>query len=155
MIWYAPGPTSPAHNTGDPTITTVIGGLWGIFDQLPDWPETAGDPPTDWNLPGLVIQTSQHVPGVELATINTADDETQRAFADLIGFSGTPLVQLIDQNNRLIEDAGVDLDWWVGPGTEHVSTARDDVYDIEVGGTKLIDWISDVVAGGDVQDVHA
>lgn len=138
----------------DPTITTVIGGLWGIFDQLPNWPETAGDPPTDWNLPGLLIQTSQHVPGVELATINTADDQTQRRFADLIGLSGTPLVQLIDGNNQLVEAAGVDLHSWVGPGTEHVSTARDDVYTTEVNGTKLIDWISEVVDGDDVADVH-
>ncbi|MGY1742814.1 MULTISPECIES: pectin acetylesterase-family hydrolase [unclassified Blastococcus] len=140
---------------GDEGITTLIGGLWGIFDELPAWPETAGDPPTAWSLPGLFVQTSDHVPGVALATVNTADDEVQRAFADLIGFADTPLVELIDANNAQIEAAGVDLDWWVGPGTEHVSTATDDLYEVEVDGTRLIDWIAGVVEGEDVGDVHS
>lgn len=140
---------------GDEGITSVIGGLWGIFDDLPAWPETAGDPPTAWSLPGLFVQTSEHVPGIRLATINTADDEVQRSFADLIGFADTPLVQLIDGNTQAIEAAGVELDTWVSPGTTHVLTARDEVYETEVGGTRLIDWISDVLAGEDVEDVHS
>ncbi|TKJ22381.1 pectin acetylesterase-family hydrolase [Blastococcus sp. CCUG 61487] len=137
----------------DELITTAIGGLWGIFDQLPDWPEAAGDPLTAWSLPGLFVQTGEHVPGVRLATINTADDDVQRQFSDRIGKAGTPLAELIDTNNRLIEAAGVDLAWWVGPGDKHVSTADDEVYSDEVVGVRLIDWIADVVAGEDVADV--
>ena len=139
----------------DEAITGVIGGLWGIFDALPDWPETAGDPQSAWSLPGLFVQTSEHVPDVELATINTADDEVQRTFSDLIGFAETPLVELIDANNELIESSGVELASWVSPGTTHVLTARDELYETEVDGTRLIDWIADVVAGGDVEDVHS
>jgi hypothetical protein len=138
----------------DELITTAIGGLWGIFDQLPDWPESAGDPQSAWSLPGLFIQTSEHVPGVRLASINTADDSVQRTFSDLIGKSGTPLADLIGGNNQLIEAAGVDLAWWVGPGDKHVSTADDEVYTDEVDGVRLIDWISDVLAGEDVADVQ-
>ncbi|SEO86299.1 pectin acetylesterase-family hydrolase [Trujillonella endophytica] len=139
---------------GDEALTTVVGGLWGIAAGLPDWPEAAGDPPTAWSLPGLFVQTAEHVPGIRLATINTADDEVQRRFADLIGFSGTPLVELIDGNTAQIESAGVELDTWVGAGTTHVVTARDELYEAEVGGTLLIDWITDVVNGEDVEDVH-
>jgi hypothetical protein len=140
---------------GGEGITTAIGGLWGIFDGLPDWPESAGDPPAAWSLPGLFVQTSQHVPGVELATINTADDEVQRRFSDLIGFVDTPLVDMIDENNEFIESSGVDLDYWVSPGTTHVLSASDELYDTEVDGTRLIDWISDILAGDDVEDVHS
>ena len=139
---------------GDEAITTVIGGLWGIAAGLPDWPEAAGDPPTAWSLPGLFVQTAEHVPGIRLATINTADDEVQRRFADLIGFAGTPLVELIDNNTAQIESAGVELDTWVSEGTVHVITARDELYETEVDGTLLIDWITDVVNGEDVEDVH-
>jgi hypothetical protein len=139
---------------GDAGITTVIGGLWGIFDALPTWPETAGDPPTAWSLPGLFIQTSKHVPDARFATINTADDEVQRSFADLIGFANTPLVDLIDANNQLVADAGVDLSSWVGPGTDHVNTDAE-LYDAEVDGTTLVDWVSDFLDGQDVPDVHS
>lgn len=137
----------------DELITSAIGGLWGIFDELPDWPEAAGDPRSAWSLPGLFIQTSEHVPGIRLASINTAEDRTQRQFSDLIGQAGIPLADLINRNNQLIEAAGVDLAWWVGPGDKHVSTADDEVYTDEVDGTRLIDWIADVIAGEDVADV--
>ena len=139
---------------GDEAITTVIGGLWGITEGLPDWPEAAGDPLTAWSLPGLFVQAAEHVPGIRLATINTADDEVQRRFADLIGFAGTPLVELIDTNTEQIESAGVELDTWVSEGTTHVITARDELYETEVDGTLLIDWITDVVNREDVEDVH-
>ncbi|RBY84703.1 pectin acetylesterase-family hydrolase [Blastococcus sp. TF02A-26] len=140
---------------GDEAITTAIGGLWGIFDGLPDWPEAAGDPPAAWSLPALFVQTSEHVPGIQLATINTEDDEVQRRFSDLIGFSDTPLVDMIDENNAFIESSGVDLDHWVSPGDTHVLSAGDELYETEVDGTRLIDWIADFLAGEDVGDVHS
>ncbi|WP_051516108.1 pectin acetylesterase-family hydrolase [Candidatus Blastococcus massiliensis] len=138
----------------DEVITSAIGGLWGIFDQLPAWPEAAGDPLSAWSLPGLFIQTSEHVPGIRLASINTADDEVQRDFSDRIGQQNTPLSELIGRNNELIEAAGVDLAWWLGPGDKHVSTSDDELYDTEVDGIRLVDWIAGVLAGKDVADVR-
>ena len=140
---------------GDEVVTGAIGGLWGIFDSLPDWPEAAGQPQTAWSLPGLFVQTGRHVPGVALATVDTANDEVQRRFTDLIGFAGTPLPELIDRNAEFIESEGVEVSSWVGAGTQHVNTAGDDVlYGSEVEGTQLVDWISDFLAGEDVPDVH-
>ena len=139
----------------DEAITAAVGGLWGIFDSLPPWPEAAGQPPTAWSLPGLFVQTARHVPGIALAKVDTANDEVQRRFSDLIGFSGTPLPELIDRNAEFIESAGVEVSSWVGAGTQHVNTAGDDVlYGSEVEGTALIDWISDFLAGEDVPDVR-
>lgn len=140
---------------GDEGITAAIGGLWGIFDSLPAWPEAAGQPPTAWSLPGLLVQTGRHVPGVALVTIDTANDEVQRRFSDLIGFAGTPLPELLDRNARFVESAGVEVSSWVGPGTQHVSTASDEVlYGSEVGGTALVGWLGDLLAGEDVPDVR-
>lgn len=140
---------------GDEAITGAIGGLWGIFGDLPDWPEAAGQPQTAWSLPGLFVQTGRHVPGVALATIDTAEDEVQRDFTEMIGFGGTPLVDLITGNHEFIEASGVELSSWVGPGDRHVSTAGDDaLYGTEVGGTQLVDWLGDFLAGEDVPDVR-
>ena len=139
----------------DEAITGAIGGLWGIFDSLPAWPEAAGQPRTAWSLPGLFVQTGRHVPGIAMARVDTAEDGVQRRFSDLIGFAGTPLPELLDRNAEFIESAGVEVSSWVGPGTRHVNTARDDVlYGSEVEGTALVDWISEVLAGEDVPDVR-
>lgn len=140
---------------GDELITGAIGGLWGIFDNLPQWPESADEPQSAWSLPGLFVQAGRHVPGIELATIDTAGDEVQREFTDLIGFGDTPLIELITGNHEYIEGNGVELSSWVGSGDQHVSTAGDDVlYGSEVGGTELVDWIGDFLAGEDVADVR-
>ncbi len=140
---------------GDELITTAIGGLWGIFDDLPAWPESAGQPQTAWSLPGLFVQAGRHVPGIRFATIDTAADSVQRTFTELIGFGRTPLIELIDANAAYIESNGVEVSAWVGPGTQHVSTAGDDVlYGSEVESTALVDWLGDFLAGSDVPDVH-
>jgi hypothetical protein len=140
---------------GDELITGAIGGLWGIFGNLPEWPESAGQPQSAWSLPGLFVQAGKHVPGISLATIDTAEDEVQREFTDLIGFGDTPLIDLITGNHEFIEDNGVELRTWIGPGDQHVSTAGDDVlYRSEVEGTELVDWIGDLIAGEDVPDVR-
>ncbi|MDT0276403.1 pectin acetylesterase-family hydrolase [Blastococcus goldschmidtiae] len=140
---------------GDELITGAIGGLWGIFGNLPQWPESAGEPQSAWSLPGLFVQAGRHVPGIGLATIDTAEDEVQREFTELIGFGDTPLLELITDNHEYIEGNGVELSSWVGPGDQHVSTAGDDVlYGSEVEGTELVDWIGDFLAGEDVDDVR-
>ncbi|WP_158544864.1 pectin acetylesterase-family hydrolase [Blastococcus sp. TF02-9] len=140
---------------GDEAITGAIGALWGIAGALPAWPEAAGQPATAWSLPGLLVQAGRHVPGITLATIDTAEDETQRRFTDRIGFADTPLPELIDRNARFVEAGGVEVSSWVGPGTQHVSTAEDDVlYGSEVEGTRLVDWIADLLAGEHVPDVR-
>ena len=41
--------------------------------------------------PGIVVQAGKHVPGMPIAQINTAYDETQQAFAKLAGFPNADL----------------------------------------------------------------
>lgn len=137
----------------DVGITTAIGSLWGVFDRLPDWPEQTGPPPDAWSLPRLLVQAGRHVPDMRLATINTAYDDVQATFSALIGRSGD-LLAMIEGNNALIESEGVDLRTWIGPGTQHTVLGLESFYTDEVDGTSLRDWVADVVAGEDVQDVR-
>ena len=64
------------------------------------------------------------------------------------------LVSLVDANEAQIEAQGVPLASYTAPGSEHTVLWRDLVYEIEVGGVRLIDWIADVAAGEPVADVH-
>jgi Pectinacetylesterase len=139
---------------GDAGITTAIGSLWGVSSVIPPWPENAGLPPTAWSLPGIVVQAGKHVPGMPIAQINTAYDETQQAFAKLAGFPNADLQTMIDENTKSIEAAGVPVHSWVGPGTVHTILTRPSFYTVTVNGTRLRNWVADFVDGKDVPDVH-
>lgn len=137
----------------DDGITNAIGALWGVFERLPDWPEQTGPPPAHWTLPRLLVQAGRHVHDLRLATINAAYDQVQATFSGLIGQPGDLLTK-IDANNELVEAEGVELHSWVGPGTSHTVLGLPSFYDDEVDGTDLRDWVADLVAGEDVDDVH-
>ena len=49
---------------------------------------------------------------------------------------------------------GIDQHSFTAPGTDHTLVRDDGFYTMEVGGVGLTDWVSDVVAGEDVADVH-
>lgn len=137
----------------DEGITTAIGALWGSHTNLPPWPETEGDPAAAWNLPGLFVQTARHAPEVTAATINSAYDETQAEFVKLIGLDDD-LLTLIDANTEYVESRDVELHTWVNAGTMHTVLMRLELYTLEVDGTSLLDWVTSLVAGEDVEDVH-
>lgn len=139
---------------GTPEITLAIGGLWGVTGSIPPWPETADLPPEAWSLPGLFVNAATHHPDLRFATYNDAFDEVQSTFASLIGTDPSNLVDLIDENNRAVAAQGVDLVSWVSPGTEHTILGRDELYEEEVDGVRFVDWLTDFLAGDEVDDVH-
>ncbi|NLD76651.1 MAG: hypothetical protein GX643_08275 [Acidimicrobiales bacterium] len=139
---------------GTPEITLTIGGLWGVDEGIPLWPETADLPAEAWSLHGLFTNSATHFPEIRFASFNDAYDEVQAAFAALIGLDGSNLVDLIDDTNESISDTGVDLSTWVSPGTEHTILGKPDLYDEEVDGQRFVEWLTDFLAGDDVDDVH-
>ena len=65
------------------------------------------------------------------------------------------LVSLIDATEAQIEAAGVDLATYVAPGSEHTIAATDALYDLEVEGVRLIDWLTSLINGpSPPPDVH-
>lgn len=137
----------------DEGITAAVGLLWGAFDDLPDWPEQTEPAPGGWTLPRMLVQAGRHVPDMRAATINYAYDDVQARFLALIGRPGD-LLDAITTNNELVESEGIDLDTWIGSGTDHTVLGRDTFYTHQVGGTSMRDWVADVVAGEDVADVR-
>jgi hypothetical protein len=81
-----------------------------------------------------------------------AFDETQRFLAGLAGVAADDQVSLIDDNERQIEAAGIDLASYISPGNEHTVVARGELYTEEVGGVRLIDWVTALVEGKPVGD---
>ncbi|MFP5321799.1 MAG: pectin acetylesterase-family hydrolase [Acidimicrobiia bacterium] len=137
----------------DEVITSAIGALWGAFQNLPDWPTSAGEPETAWSLPGLFVRAGRHVPDLDVATLNNAYDDVQARFSALIG-NGGDLREKIVENDEWIESQGVEVRSWVAPGTGHTILGRPDFYDAEVDGVQLHEWLAGVVADEDVPDVR-
>jgi len=137
----------------NPAVNAAIGGLWGTFGNVPDWPENEGLTPEDWSVPGLFVQAGLHAPDIRFARYDTAYDEVQQEFSSLAGIGGDDLLTTIQGNEAQIEEAGVPIHSYIPPGTVHTILGDDAMYSLEVDGVPFIGWLTDYVAGDDVEDV--
>ena len=137
-----------------PVLNGFMGTLWGTMNALPDWPETAELTVRDWSVPGLYVYGGQHAPDVTFARFDFAYDEAQAFYGALVGVDADDLVTLIDEIEAEIEATGVPLASYTAPGSEHTLLWRDLVYELEVEGVRLIDWISELVEGETPPDVR-
>jgi hypothetical protein len=61
---------------------------------------------------------------------------------------------LIDANEAAIEAAGVVQHSYTAPGRKHQILDVDKFYKMKVNGKKLADWVSRLINGKPVKDVH-
>ena len=138
----------------DPVLNAVVGGLWGTMDAVPDWPEVAELTVRDWSIPGLYVRAGEHAPQITFGRFDFAYDEAQAFYGELAGVGADDLLTLIDENDANIEAAGVPLASFTAPGSEHTILWRDELYQLEVEGVRLIDWISQLLTGDRPADVR-
>ncbi len=137
-----------------PSVNELIGSLWGTGNAIPEWPVNDGIALADWSFPGLYVQAGQHAPDITFARFDYAFDEVQATFAALAGVGADQVVEQIDATEAQVEAGGVPLAVFVAPGSEHTIIGGDEVYEMEVEGVRLIDWITELVGGGVPADVH-
>jgi len=125
---------------------------WGTGNALPRWPENGG--PTAWSFPGLFIQSGRHDPKIVFARHDYAYDERQKMWYPIAGIPAKDLLSLIDANETQIEGAGVDLLSYIAPGNEHTALTEEQFYTENVNGQRLVDWVTRLIAGKPVDDVH-
>jgi hypothetical protein len=61
---------------------------------------------------------------------------------------------VIDANEAAIEETGVVLHSYTAPGDGHGILEWPRFYKLEVNGEKLVDWVTRLIAGEPVNDVH-
>jgi Pectinacetylesterase len=127
---------------------------WGAGDALPDWAKSAGRSADHLSFPGLFIQSARHDPKIVFARHDHAYDETQELWYPLVGVSAGDLLSLIDANESQIEDAGVNLLSYTAPGSEHSVLSDEPFYTEQVNGLRFIDWVTGLIEGKPVGDVH-
>ena len=136
-----------------PRVNEIIA-AWGFGTTIPSWAEKAGPTADQWSLPGLFIQSARHDPEIVFARHDYAYDEEQQAWYRIAGLPTPDLLSLIDANEIQIESSGVNLVSYVAPGDEHTTLSDGTFYTEEVNGTPLVDWVTRLVEGEPVEDVH-
>lgn len=137
----------------NPVQNQFIGNLWGSTNNIPDWPETAGIAPEEWGIPDLFRFAGLHDPDIRMARFDNAFDNVQESFSALAGLDGG-LLEVLEVNEALAEDAGVDLSVYVAPGDDHTILGRPGVYEMEVEGVAFLDWLTTFVNGDAPGDVR-
>ncbi|HZB42085.1 MAG TPA: pectin acetylesterase-family hydrolase [Ilumatobacter sp.] len=137
-----------------PHITMMLADAWGWEATTPDWPETEKLKIKDWGAPAIFVNSAAHAPEVTFARHDYAYDDTQKFFADALG-TNIDVLRSIDANEKWIEKkSGIELASYVAPGTNHTVLSSSDFYTEEVNGVALVDWVTALVSGEPVDDVH-
>jgi hypothetical protein len=138
-----------------PDLNRRLFDAWGADNTMPAWPENAGVAAEQWSAQQLVIQSGRHDPDIVFARHDYAYDERQTVGAALVFDSPVQdLLSLIDANETQIEAAGVNLLSYIAPGEAHTVLTDDPFYTESVNGERLVDWVTRLIAGEPVDDLH-
>jgi hypothetical protein len=121
---------------------------------MPDWEVNEGLTARDWGPPRFWVQAGLHDPEIVLARFDYAYDQAAAEGAELLGLDPSNLLAVIDANEAAIEKAGVVLHSYTAPGNGHGILEWPRFYELEVNGEKLADWVTRLVEGESVDDVH-
>jgi hypothetical protein len=143
------------HIPDDPDLNAeILGEAWGAYDNMPDWEVNEGLTARDWGPPRFWIQAGLHDPELVLARFDYAYDREAAESAEQLGLDPSELLAEIDANEAAIEEAGVALHSYTAPGDGHGILEWPTFYELEVNGEKLVDWVTRLIEGEPVDDVH-
>jgi hypothetical protein len=143
------------HVPDDPDLNAeIFGERWGAYANMPDWEVNEGLTARDWGAPRFWIQAGLHDPEIALARFDFAYDREAAGGAQVTGVEQSDQIAVIDANEAAIEEAGVDLHSYTAPGDGHGIFEWPRFYEIEVNGERLVDWVTRLIEGKSVDDVH-
>jgi hypothetical protein len=142
------------HIPDDPDLNAQLGELWGVHDNMPDWEVNEGLTARDWGAPRFWIQAGLHDPDIVMARFDFAYDREAAGGAQVTGVDQSDQLAVIDANEAAIEEAGVVLHSYTVPGDGHGIFEWPKFYEIEVNGERLVDWVTRLIEGKSVDDVH-
>jgi hypothetical protein len=143
------------HIPDDPDLNAeIIGKRWGAYANMPDWEVNEGLTARAWGAPRFWIQAGLHDPEIVLARFDYAYDREAAGGSRVTGVDPSEQLAVIDANEKAIENAGVDLHSYTAPGKGHGIFEWPRFYKLKVSGKTLVDWVTGLIAGEPVADVH-
>ena len=138
----------------NPVIMGFLNAQWGIADGIPDWPIAEGIDVTTLGAPDNYILAVNQFDNLRVARFDDAYDSVQASFASLFALGGGDTVlDVVLESEAYIERAGINLPVFIAAGNDHTTMLAEDFYELEEGGVRWVDWLSDFVDGEPVTDV--
>jgi hypothetical protein len=130
-------------------------------ESFPAWNATASfppslgiDPSTFTRLPQLYVAFGKTYPETFLAQYNTAYDATQHSYYGAMGGGDAMEWSTKMQDNLAEIEAGApSFRYYLAADYKHCILPHAELYSVEVGGKKLVDWLGDVIEDVPVESV--
>jgi hypothetical protein len=143
------------HIPDDPDFNAkILGELWGAYANMPDWEVNKGLTARDWAPLRFWIQAGLPRPRARARPLRLRLRPISGGGDGVDGTCPSKLLAVIDGNEAAIEKAGVALHSYTAPGNGHGILERPTFYELEVNSEKLADWVSRLIEGKPVNDVH-
>lgn len=127
--------------------------MWGVFDDLPEWPQFADFKPPAATFEDLYAIAAARHPKLRLTRYDSAYDKVQEQFMAMLDAPGDLLPSLLANRDTMAERVP-GLRSYIAGGTEHTLLRYDRVYDYQVDGVPVLGWLMDRIAGRPVSDVY-
>ena len=124
--------------------------LWDTSAMRSAFPEYSGG----WTLPRYFVAAGLHDPDIVMARFDFAFDGVQAGFMTITGADTSDLEASMDNNEALIEATGVTQHSYTAPGDNHTIVQDPQFYDLAVNDVALLDWVTALIAGEPMRDVH-
>lgn len=132
----------------------ILEGRWGAYSAAPEWAKSGLDV-EEWGVPQFWVQAGLHAPDLVLGRFDFAyDPQAASEITRWIGDDTPALLAVIDDNEAMIEAAGVPLHSYTASGADHQIFEPDKFYEISVSGVRLVDWIDMLITGQSPNDIH-
>ncbi len=101
----------------------------------------------------LYRHAAASAPEVRFHTFDHAFDALQEYFNELLGVPG-PLLPTLDANLEVMHEDNPQLRSYVAEGVFHTVLRYEELYTRETAGVRAVDWLSQLVSGEAVDNVH-
>jgi hypothetical protein len=130
--------------------------LWGSQRTLPRWiPGVRAIPPGGFTMPRFYDAVAANYPEARFSQVNFAHDAVQRAYYREAGGRPQDFGRALLGNLKTIRAGASNFRSFLLDGSEHCTLPRGGFYSFRNGGVTVRDWIADLAAGRDVQNVPA
>jgi hypothetical protein len=145
--------TGLGDDAGSYSVADFDAGVWGFPNALrrhPGWEEFPDRP----GVTDLFITAGTGLSNLRLYQFDHAHDDVQRSFLERADVAHPDVAGLIAANRATIREAVPSFRGYTSGGFRHVAFVAATFYQYATGGVRLVDWVADLAAGEEVEDVE-